>query len=63
MNETDGPDREELPRPVARARPRRLPCSGRPRWVARLLEDTMSHDVDTPLTNEIGRTAPTTARR
>ncbi len=54
MNETDGPDRDEE---LDRARLRGLDPAASlapadPVWVARLLEDTMSHDVDTPLTNE-----------
>jgi len=54
MSETDGPDRDEE---LDRARLRALdPAASLPQadpdWVARLLEDTMSHDVDTPLTNE-----------
>jgi hypothetical protein len=54
MNETDGPDRDEE---LDRARLRELDPAASlapadPDWVARLLEDTMSHDVDTPLTHE-----------
>ncbi len=54
MNETDGPDRDEE---LDRARLRELDPAASlapadPVWVARLLEDTMSHDVDTPRTHE-----------
>ena len=54
MSETDGPDRDEE---LDRARLRALDPAASlppadPDWVARLLEDTMSHDVDTPLTHE-----------
>ena len=39
---------DELRRAAAVARPRRLAATGRPARVARLLEDAMSHDVETP---------------